>query len=115
MKIKHLLITASLTAFVAGCATNPDDPNAKAKQKAAIGAAIGTAAGLLTGDSATERRQHAMVGAAIGAGVGAGVGHYQDKQEAALRKQLQGKLVLCSWHTLMQIGCCLTSNSRSMK
>ena len=48
------------------------------------------AAGLLTGDSATERRQHAMVGAAIGAGVGAGVGHYQDKQEAALRKQLQG-------------------------
>jgi outer membrane protein OmpA-like peptidoglycan-associated protein len=90
MKIKYLLITASLTAFIAGCATSPDDPNAKAKQKAAIGAAIGTAAGLLTGDSATERRQHAMVGAAIGAGVGAGVGHYQDKQEAALRKQLQG-------------------------
>ncbi|MFZ9348937.1 MAG: glycine zipper domain-containing protein, partial [Arenimonas sp.] len=90
MKIKYLLITASLTAFVAGCATSPDDPNAKAKQKAAIGAAIGTAAGLLTGDNATERRQHAMVGAAIGAGVGAGVGHYQDKQEAALRKQLQG-------------------------
>lgn len=63
MKIKYLLITASLTAFVAGCATSPDDPNAKAKQKAAIGAAIGTAAGLLTGDSATERRQHAMIGA----------------------------------------------------
>lgn len=91
MKHTHSLIAISLFAFIAGgCATSPDDPNANAKQKAMIGAAVGTAIGLATGDSAVERRQQAMVGAALGAAAGGGIGHYQDKQEAALRKQLQG-------------------------
>jgi outer membrane protein OmpA-like peptidoglycan-associated protein len=91
MKIKNTLISASiLLVLLSACATSPDDPNAQAKRKAAIGAAIGTAVGLASGDSATERRQRATVGAALGAGIGAGVGHYQDKQEAELRKQLAG-------------------------
>lgn len=91
MKHTHSLIALSLFAFIAGgCATSPDDPNANAKQKAMIGAAVGTAIGLATGDSAVERRQQAMVGAALGAAAGGGVGHYQDKQEAKLRQQLQG-------------------------
>jgi outer membrane protein OmpA-like peptidoglycan-associated protein len=91
MKHAHSLITVSLFAFIAGgCATSPDDPNANAKQKAMIGAAIGTAIGLATGDSAVERRQQAMVGAALGAAAGGGIGHYQDRQEAKLRQQLQG-------------------------
>ena len=50
---------------LSSCATNPNNPNANAKQKAVIGAAVGAAAG-------------------------GGIGHYQDKQEAELRKQLQG-------------------------
>jgi outer membrane protein OmpA-like peptidoglycan-associated protein len=45
---------------------------------------------LASGDDATERRQRATVGAALGAGIGAGIGHYQDKQEAELRKKLAG-------------------------
>lgn len=91
MKNTHSLIALSLFAFIAGgCATSPDDPNAKAKTGALIGAAAGVAAGLLTGDNATERRQQAMVGAALGAAAGGGIGHYQDKQEAKLRQQLQG-------------------------
>lgn len=91
MRNTHSLIALSLFAFIAGgCATSSEDPNAKAKSGALIGAAAGVAAGLLTGGSATERRQHAMVGAALGAGAGAGIGHYQDKQEAKLRQQLQG-------------------------
>ncbi len=91
MKHTHSLIAISLFAFIAGgCATSPDDPNANAKQKAMIGAAVGTAIGLATGDSAVERRQQAMVGAALGAAAGGGIGHYQDKQEAKLRQQLQG-------------------------
>lgn len=91
MKHTKSLIAISLFAFIAGgCATSPDDPNANAKQKAMIGAAVGTAIGLATGDSAVERRQQAMVGAALGAAAGGGIGHYQDKQEAKLRQQLQG-------------------------
>ena len=91
MKHTHSLIAISLFAFIAGgCATSPDDPNANAKQKAMIGAAVGTAIGLATGDSAVERRQQAMVGAALGAAAGGGIGHYQDKQEAKLRQELQG-------------------------
>ena len=91
MKHTHSLIAISLFAFIAGgCATSPDDPNANAKQKAMIGAAVGTAIGLATDDSAVERRQQAMVGAALGAAAGGGIGHYQDKQEAKLRQELQG-------------------------
>ncbi|MBP6534868.1 MAG: OmpA family protein [Arenimonas sp.] len=91
MKQVHSLIAISLFAFIAGgCATSPDDPNANAKQKAMIGAAVGTAIGLATGDTAVERRQQAMVGAALGAAAGGGIGHYQDRQEAKLRQQLQG-------------------------
>ena len=91
MKHTHSLIAISLFAFIAGgCATSPNDPNANAKQKAMIGAAVGTAIGLATGDSAVERRQQAMVGAALGAAAGGGIGHYQDKQEAKLRQELQG-------------------------
>lgn len=87
---KSILSIAILSLMLSACASSPEDPNAKAKTGALIGAAAGVAAGLLTGDSATERRQHAMVGAALGAGAGAGIGHYQDKQEAELRKQLSG-------------------------
>ena len=91
MKHTHSLIAISLFAFIAGgCATSPDDPNANAKQKAMIGAAVGSAMGLATGGSAVERRQQAMVGAALGAAAGGGIGHYQDKQEAKLRQELQG-------------------------
>ena len=91
MKQVHSFIAISLFAFIAGgCATSPDDPNANAKQKAMIGAAVGTAIGLATGDTAVERRQQAMVGAALGAAAGGGIGHYQDRQEAKLRQQLQG-------------------------
>lgn len=91
MKTQTRIITAAiLVTLLSACATNPEDPNKNAKQKAGIGAAIGAAAGLLIGGDAVERRQMATVGAALGAGAGAGIGHYQDKQEAALRKQLQG-------------------------
>jgi outer membrane protein OmpA-like peptidoglycan-associated protein len=46
--------------------------------------------GAASGGDATERRQRATVGAAAGAAIGAGVGVYQDRQEAALRRQMAG-------------------------
>lgn len=90
-----LLVAAALTAAVAtGCqTTNPYTGEAqmtRTSRNALIGAGIGVAAGLLTGDSAVERRQRALVGAGIGGLAGGAIGAYQDRQQAALREQLQG-------------------------
>lgn len=86
---------ATAIALLAGCATytgqtnDPNDPN-RTGRGAAIGAIAGAVVGAATGDNATERRQRATVGAAAGAALGAGVGAYQDRQEAALRRQMAG-------------------------
>ena len=89
------LVAASLSMAIAGCATYtgqtsaPDDPH-RTQRGALIGAAIGAAAGLLSGDDAVERRQHALVGVGVGALAGGAVGAYQDRQEAELRREMQG-------------------------
>lgn len=57
---------------------------------ALIGAAAGAVVGLVSGDDALERRQRALLGAGVGALAGGAVGRYQDRQEAALRAELQG-------------------------
>lgn len=93
--IPALFVAATV---LAGCAatrpytgqtSDPNDPN-RTRTGALIGAGVGVVAGLLSGDSATERRQRAMVGAGLGALAGGAVGAYQDRQEAALRRQMQG-------------------------
>ena len=96
---KTSLIAGATAAFlslaISGCATYtgqtdaPDDPN-RTQRGALIGAAIGAAAGLLSGDDAVERRQRALVGVGVGALAGGAVGAYQDKQEAELRRQMEG-------------------------
>jgi outer membrane protein OmpA-like peptidoglycan-associated protein len=95
------LATTGLCAALAGamlltsCATytgqtqDPNDPN-RTRTGALIGAGIGAVAGLLSGGDAVERRQRAMVGAGVGGLAGAGIGAYQDRQEAALRRDLAG-------------------------
>lgn len=81
-----------LTAFtlVACTTTNPytgEEQTSKATTGAAIGAATGAVAGLLTGDHSAKR---AVIGAGIGALAGGSAGAYMDKQEAELRRKLQG-------------------------
>lgn len=89
------ICTALATTLLASCATytgqtnDPNDPN-KTKRGALIGAGLGAVAGLLSGGDAVERRQRAMVGAGVGALAGGAVGAYQDRQEAALRRELAG-------------------------
>jgi outer membrane protein OmpA-like peptidoglycan-associated protein len=83
---KSILTVATLSLMLSACVTTPEDPNAKAKKGALIGAATGAAAGYLIG----RDTKGALIGAAVGTAAGAGIGHYQDKQEAELRKQLQG-------------------------
>ena len=82
-----MLLTSCAT--YTGQTSDPNDPN-HTRTNALIGAGIGAVAGLLSGGDAVERRQRALVGAGVGGLAGAGVGAYQDRQEAALRRELAG-------------------------
>ena len=95
IKSKKLILAMTVMAvFVSGCKTldayTRDEKTSSATKGALIGAAAGIVAGLISGDDAVERRQHALIGAGIGALAGGAIGHYQDKQEAALRAELEG-------------------------
>jgi outer membrane protein OmpA-like peptidoglycan-associated protein len=67
-----------------------EEKTSSATKGAIIGAVSGAVIGLATGDDAVERRQRALIGAGVGAVAGGSVGAYMDKQELALRKQLEG-------------------------
>ena len=66
-----------------------EEETSHAQRQAVIGASVGAAVGLITGDSSMERKKRALIGAGLGALAGAGVGNYMDRQEAALRKELE--------------------------
>ena len=88
---KTVITGMGLVMLLAACATNPDDPNAQAKQKAAAGAALGAIAGAIIGyqgDHSGGALKGALIGGAGGAAIGAGVGHYMDKQQAEFDRRL---------------------------
>lgn len=91
---KIILAMTVMTVFVTGCKTldayTREEKTSSTTRGALIGAAAGVVAGLISGDDAVERRQHALIGAGIGALAGGAIGRYQDKQEAALRAELEG-------------------------
>ncbi|MEF8793937.1 OmpA family protein [Thiohalorhabdus sp.] len=101
MKNRFLQTTAAaLTALalVACTTTNPytgEEQTSKATSGAAIGAATGAVAGMLTGSRSAER---ALIGAGIGALAGGAVGGYMDRQEAELRRKLEGTGVSVTRH-----------------
>ncbi|WP_440995477.1 OmpA family protein [Arhodomonas sp. SL1] len=101
IRSKKAFTAASLVAvLLVGCQTTDPytgEPKTSSTTKgAAIGALAGAVVGLATGDDATERRQHALIGAGIGGLSGAAVGNYMDRQEAELRRKLQGSGVSVS-------------------
>ena len=91
---KIVLALTVLAVFVSGCQTldayTREEKTSKAAKGAMIGAAAGAVVGLISGDDAVERRQHALILAGVGALAGGAIGHYQDRQEAALRAELEG-------------------------
>ncbi|MCG8370251.1 MAG: OmpA family protein [Proteobacteria bacterium] len=91
---KTVLALAAAMVFVSGCKTldayTREEKTSSAARGALIGAGIGAVVGLISGDDAVERRQHALIGAGIGALAGGAVGYYMDRQEAALRAELEG-------------------------
>lgn len=93
--VTAIATTLASSLLLGSCATYtgqtnaPDDPN-RTRNNALIGAGVGVVAGLLSGGDATERRQRALVGAGVGGLTGGAIGAYQDRQEAQLRRQMQG-------------------------
>ena len=91
---KAIFVITLMTVFLSGCKTldayTREEKMSNTAKGAMIGAAAGVVAGLISGDDAVERRQHALIGAGIGALAGGSIGYYMDRQEAALRAELEG-------------------------
>lgn len=93
----RLALGAAGLALIAGCATT--DPNAvvgapgsQQRQGAIIGGLAGAVAGAATGDETDDRLARATIGGAIGATAGGAIGNRLDAQEAALRRDLDGRI-----------------------
>jgi len=85
------LVAVVMIAALTACATTDPYTGEERTSRAGSGAAIGAAAGAVIGAiSGGDRVERAAIGAGIGALSGAAVGAYMDRQEAALREQLQG-------------------------
>ncbi len=90
--MKKIYIFTAALVLVASSACTTFNPNtgetqhSNTKTGAVAGAATGALAGVLIGDG----MKAAVIGAGVGALAGAGIGVYMDKQEEALRKDLEG-------------------------
>lgn len=78
--------------FASACATTSDpytgeERATRTSSGAAIGAGVGAVLGAISGGDRLER---AAIGAGIGALSGAAIGNYMDRQEAELRRKLEG-------------------------
>nr|WP_238942369.1 OmpA family protein [Marinobacter sediminum] len=66
-----------------------EEKTSSATKGSIIGALGGAAVGAAT-SSKSDRGKGALIGAAGGAAIGGGIGYYMDKQEAQLRRKLEG-------------------------
>ncbi len=78
---KYVVIASACAFLVTACAT----PASNTQKGAGIGAVVGAIAGKGTGDNAKSRY---VWGAALGALAGGAIGAYMDKQEQALKQEL---------------------------
>lgn len=97
------LATALLASLLAvGCTTidpyTGEEKTSNTAKGAGIGAVAGAVIGIASGDNARERRERALIGAGIGGLSGAAIGNYMDRQEAELRRRLQGTGVSVTRH-----------------
>ena len=90
MKKLYIFSAISILVFSSACTTMNQNTgktqHSNTKTGAIAGAAVGALAGAIIGDGAKA----AVIGAGVGALAGAGVGSYMDKQEEALREDLDG-------------------------
>jgi outer membrane protein OmpA-like peptidoglycan-associated protein len=93
--MRKLLIAIAASALVLGACKTIDPFTGEEKygsttKGAAIGAGAGAVIGAISGKDAQDRKKRALIGAGVGALAGGAVGAYMDKQEADLRKEMQG-------------------------
>lgn len=90
---KTILALAVATVGLGGCMTydpyTGEEKTSSATKGSIIGAIGGAAIGAAT-SSKSDRGKGALIGAAGGAAIGGGIGYYMDKQEAELRRKLEG-------------------------
>lgn len=82
----------SATLVTGGCTTNAVTGESRVSRTAigaGGGAAVGALAGLAVGGSENAQRNAVLIGAGIGALTGGAIGGYMDRQEAALRAELE--------------------------
>ena len=94
MHIRVVTVMVAGALLATGCQTIDPYTGEKKVSNTAKGAGIGAVAGAvvgaISGDDARERRKRALIGAGVGGLAGGAVGGYMDKQEAELRKELEG-------------------------
>ncbi|MDY6841133.1 MAG: OmpA family protein [Pseudomonadota bacterium] len=90
---KTILAFAVATVGLSGCMTydpyTGEEKTSSATKGSIIGGIGGAAVGAAT-SSSSDRGKGALIGAASGAAIGGGIGYYMDKQEAELRRKLEG-------------------------
>lgn len=90
---KTVVAFAFTTLALSGCMTYDPYTGEKETSKATMGSVIGAIGGAAVGaatSSKSDRGKGALIGAASGAAVGGGIGYYMDRQEAELRRKLEG-------------------------
>lgn len=89
------VLATSIFVLLAGCASNNpyQDQQQNSSNKTAIYGGLGALGGAVVGaatSSKKDRKKGALIGAAVAGAAGAGYGYYVDKQEAELRRSMQG-------------------------
>jgi outer membrane protein OmpA-like peptidoglycan-associated protein len=92
---RGLVVAAAATLLALGACKTIDPFTGEEKvgsttKGAVIGAGAGAVIGAISGSDAQERKKRALIGAGVGALAGGAVGAYMDKQEADLRKEMEG-------------------------
>ena len=90
---KTVLAFAVAAVGLSGCMTYDPYTGEEKVSNATTGSIIGAIGGAAVGaatSSSKDRGKGALIGAAGGAAVGGGIGYYMDRQEAQLRRQLEG-------------------------
>lgn len=94
----RLVLAATLAALMGGCASQNPYDNQSSQQssdgmsKTAKYGGLGALAGAVAGAAINHdnRGKGALIGAAVAGAAGAGYGYYADKQEAELRRSMEG-------------------------
>ena len=93
-ELKLSIGTLAVLSLLGACTTTDGRTGEKVRNNSAtgaiIGAVVGAAGGYASNDKSSAARKNALIAAGVGAVAGATVGEYMDKQQAELRKKLDG-------------------------